>query len=1046
MIRALHCRPALAALLGTASLLAACASNGSLEATRADRLLLGRNAAGDPCTATRTGSDAVLGNPFDFSFAISCRNVSASRSIGFIRSTPDPKSVARIEETLSCGAPSMIQLEGVGEAEARRCFDRTIGEQTVAVRFKRGDRTIIGTAVPSVLGPFEDGLRQMAGSINREDAERATEPTIQMASLAPAPDSGTQAGASGELDPRVALREGISLNHRGLHSEASRLLNDALSRVTASAPAAVRAELYLEAALADSNIRFRDAAASHFARAGALIDAGAGADNPLLIRKRDTYRALDLLNRRQFRSALTALDRLRLAPVRADQPLQNVAVVRALNQRASGGRDTSNAVAGPDIEAQTQLLLDAQANWARSIALRAQGDIPAAERALTEAEASFEPLRVGPADKAQILWMKVRIDRQRGRLAADRKDWAAANRFFDNALQVLNQSASENAWTGKEPAITDVKLERAGILAQSGAAPDIVRREYASAINDMEASTAAGSIASGGMDRYLDLLVAEAKSGPREDTYELFFRALQAVGEPAVARQLNKLQTVVSADPALGAKFRDRADLERELTGLRYKIDAAADAQTRTALETERQGVEARLQAVANELSADRRASSIDDRPATVEEIRAALRPGEIYMKVTELGPRAFGTVIGKEQTFIYAIERSSAELAGLASLVRGSIDGRLKSERKLVPFEVQASNGLFNLISGPAREAVLASKAVVIEPSGPLERLPAGVLVTDSASVERYRTRRRSRDSAQQFDYSDLSFLASKAELSTAVSPRSFLVARSLPPSAAGKPFIGFAEHSPSSGDRLPVSGEVQVGNACSASAATLRDYLVQAKPISREEVNIASAALGVPGAPMMAGQEFTDEAVQARDDLDDFQVLHFATHGLEEGVWGCAKSPPALITSIQDANSDGLLSFDEIAGMRLDANLVVLSACETASGVKNQALARQSGQEEAGSTLEGLVRAFLTANSRAVLATYWEVSAEEESNDLVRTFYSTARQSNIGASLQAAQRQLMTTPEFSHPFYWGAYFVVGDSSKMVLSPKAGTAQTAMR
>ena len=143
-------------------------------------------------------------------------------------------------------------------------------------------------------------------------------------------------------------------------------------------------------------------------------------------------------------------------------------------------------------------------------------------------------------------------------------------------------------------------------------------------------------------------------------------------------------------------------------------------------------------------------------------------------------------------------------------------------------------------------------------------------------------------------------------------------------------------------------------------------------------------------------------DEAVQGRDDLDQYQVLHFATPGLEEGVWGCAKSPPALITSIQDENSDGLLSFDEIAKLRLDANLVVLSACETASGVKDEALARQSGQEEAGSTLEGLVRAFLTANARAVLATYWQVSADEETNELVRTLYTSARQQTIGASLQ--------------------------------------------
>ena len=1044
MMTAHAMKPALLALLGTASLLSACANKAG-EVGRMDRLALGRNAAGDPCSANRTVKDSTLTGAFDFSYAIACRNVSASRSIGFLRSTPDPQTVARIEETLTCGASTRTRLSGVGAADVRRCLDTSVGEEVVAVRFQRGDRTVIGTAVPSILGPFEDGLAQLAGKMAMGASDRTTQPTIQIAALA-APPAAAPTRGSGEFDPAIALQEGISLNHRGLHSEASRLLNDALSRVMQGVPAATRAELYLEAGLADSNIRFRDSAAQHFARADALIDDGNGADSALLIRKRDTYRALDLLNRRQFRNALTALERLLLAPAQADQPLQNIAVIRALNQGSAGERDASNALAAGDVELQTQLLLDAQANWARSIALRTLGDAAGAERALAAAEMSFEPLSLGRADQAQILWLKARIERQRGRLAASKGDWAMATGAFDRAVAALEQSAVENEWTGKEPAIADVKLERASILAQQGGQPEIVRREFAAAVDTMVASSSAGSIGASGLDRYLDLLIQEADANPREDTYELFFRALQAVGEPAVARQLNKLQTVVTADPELGAKFRDRADLEREITRLRYQIDAAADGSARTALEARRADAQTKLQAIENALSSDRRASSIDDRAATIAEIRSALRPGESYLKITEVGRRAFALVVGKDRSFIYAIEAPSEALNTLASLVRNSIDGKLETERKLVPFEVQASHGLFTLISGTAREAILASSALVVEPSGPLERLPAGVLVTDAASVERYKSRSRSRDADQLFNYSDISFLASKAELSTAVSPRSFLVARALPPSSAPRPFIGFAEHSPASGDRLPAGGNVRVGNACSAKVATIRDYLVQAKPISRDEVKLASTALGFPDAPLIAGQAFTDQAVEARDDLDQYQILHFATHGLEEGVWGCTKSPPALITSIEDANSDGLLSFDEIARLRLDANLVVLSACETASGVKDEALARQSGQEEAGSTLEGLVRAFLTANARAVLATYWQVSADEETNELVRTLYASARQQTIGASLQTAQRRLMTTPEFSHPFYWGAYFVVGDSSKMMLSPNGGTMRTASR
>ena len=129
---------------------------------------------------------------------------------------------------------------------------------------------------------------------------------------------------------------------------------------------------------------------------------------------------------------------------------------------------------------------------------------------------------------------------------------------------------------------------------------------------------------------------------------------------------------------------------------------------------------------------------------------------------------------------------------------------------------------------------------------------------------------------------------------------------------------------------------------------------------------------------------------------------------------------------------------AFRRSPGLRLDANLVVLSACDTASGISGEAVARLAGQEEAGSTLQGLVRAFLTANARAVLATYWQVSAEKDNQEFIRTFYQSVRSKPIGAALQDAQRDLMTRPAYSHPFYWAPYFVVGDSTKTVLSAAA--------
>jgi CHAT domain-containing protein len=130
----------------------------------------------------------------------------------------------------------------------------------------------------------------------------------------------------------------------------------------------------------------------------------------------------------------------------------------------------------------------------------------------------------------------------------------------------------------------------------------------------------------------------------------------------------------------------------------------------------------------------------------------------------------------------------------------------------------------------------------------------------------------------------------------------------------------------------------------------------------------------------------------------------------------------------------SDGLLSFDEVAKLELDANLVVLSACDTAAGTSTQT-ALKAGLENASPALDGLVRSFLAARARAVMATFWAVPDSQETQNLMQTFYATGRTAPMGNSLKVAQNQLLDTRRYSHPYYWGAFFLVGDGSKTMLT-----------
>ena len=1028
-----------AAIASLAALLAGCTS--APRPARLDSFTLGRNSAGEACVASRNWNDPAAPDAFARSYRMTCQNVAASRPLGALHAVKrTPASLAMLDVTLDCGEPTATMIEGI-PGTARRCHDKSLDLDTIRLDVARGETLFSGDATPSLIAQLEEGLAIIAGlRAASADVTRTVAATLDTEALPTARVSSPVAAAAPgntpvdiPLDAVSALDQGISLNHKGLYVAASRVLNDALSRLAPDAAPAVRAEILIEAGLADSNIRFPEEAQKHFADAEAIFTASPAALTPFLARKRDTYRSLDALNRHAFPEALALIDRITRAPVPPDQPLRDPATLRLLNQPRSAGGGASSTLAVPNAGDLAQVVLDAEANYARSMALFSMGEEARSSVALDAAVADYRPLANERIDQSQLLWLGARIDRQRGRLLARDGRYGDALGYFDHAIDAMRRGALANAGTGNEPAIAEANLERASVYARSGASRDAVRRNFATAVDDLLASGSTSLGASIGMEDYLDLLVADAAGTSQADTYERFFRAVQASGEPAVARQLSQLQTVVTADPTIGALVRERADLEREITRLRYAITGRVTGEKlpNTDLQQARDAAEQRLLVVDDKLASDARYRTVDEKPATLAELRASLVPGEAFLKLTSLNRRIYGLYVTEDRTFIYQIAGSDAAtkaVEALAVRVRGSIDGDL-SVGKLVPFDEAAGYALFRLIGGPASGDLASAQFVVVDPAGPLERLPLGVLVTSY-----------DRDAVHEvFDFSRTSFLARTATISTALSPRSFLITRALPGSRAPKSFLGLGEHAqPILAQGTAAARKVNVGFACSVAYGRLALLSRSFKPISKRELGIAATALGDRGAPMIVDASFSDTGLMARDDLSQYEVLHFATHGLEEGVWGCAKSPPALVTSFGNASSDGLLSFSEIAQLRLDANLVVLSACDTASGVQDQALARASGQEDSGATLEGLVRAFLTANARAVLATYWQVSAEQESDEFVRTFYERARTGTMGDALLAAQRDLIAQPAYSHPFYWAPYFLVGDSSKPMLTPNA--------
>ena len=1025
-----------------------------------DSFIAGRDANGEPCMATRGWNDPAAAGPFDRAYAITCRGVAANRRQGSAYAFPAAPPAA---DPALCSAPVQQTMTGIGVVETRNCFDRALGAPVVTVRFRLGSRHFAGSAVATALGPLEGALRVLASRaappVSRDVTIAAS---LDAAKIAATPVVAAETGDTGRsdrLDAAAALQAGITLNYRGLYIEASRLLNDAISRLPASTPALTRAELSLEAGLSDSNISQFDAADAHFSRAETLLKGASDIDRAAFLQSKSaTYRGLDLINRRDWPAAIAALS----DTAQAQQPLTDPAVLGALNQPVATGAAASLSAA--DSKQLQRLLVEAQRNWARSVAHLALGDTGRSRAALQETLPYVAQLQRNVSPDA-VAALKSRIQRQFGRIAARDGRIGDAVDHFDCAVAALQGSRPPAGKTclldsgatiraadtgiAAGPLLAETQLERASLLARApGIADEVVLRDYDQAVDSLIRSGAAGGIIQPSLEAYLDLLSRLHAKAPSADLEQRFFRAVQAVGEPAIARQVAQLQTIVTASGNLGAKARDRSEIERQIIRLRYEISAAdpANAVLRSALDAERAKAETALLAANAALAADPRFRAVDDQPASVDDLKAALRPQEYFLKVTRLRSRAYAMVIGGERSYIYALGVPAADVDRIARRVRASIRN---DSGRLPFFDVAASYALFRLIAGPAAATLAKAKAIVVDPSGPLENLPAGVLVTSLDSVKRYAATRVSRPN----DYSAVAFLGAAAELSNALSPRSFLITRKLPASTAPQPFIGFGENAPARLSQVPASARVSFGTGCDIGYAELAEVMNANKPVSAHELTVAATALGYPGAPEVTRGDFSDVAMMrasASGAYRQFQILHFATHGVPETQAGqCTRIPPSLVTTLAppgaagSAQSDGLLSLPEVAALDLDANLVVLSACETASGVSGVG-GRLAGQDESAATLDGLVRAFITANARAVIATYWQVPASPQTEAMIGEFYRAGRTATIGAALRDAQRGVIAQPAISHPYFWGAYFLVGDGSKSMLSGTAPPAQTA--
>lgn len=152
---------------------------------------------------------------------------------------------------------------------------------------------------------------------------------------------------------------------------------------------------------------------------------------------------------------------------------------------------------------------------------------------------------------------------------------------------------------------------------------------------------------------------------------------------------------------------------------------------------------------------------------------------------------------------------------------------------------------------------------------------------------------------------------------------------------------------------------------------------------------------------------------------ELQQYRVLHFATHGLIYGTYPQLYGVVLSLVDRQGNLQDGFLRLNEVYNMKLSADLVVLSACQTALG-----------KDIKGEGLVGLARGFMYAGAARVVASLWKVD-DRATAELMKYFYEGLlgqRKLRPAAALQAAQAQMQRQPRWGSPYFWAGFVLQGE------------------
>jgi CHAT domain-containing protein len=967
--------------------------------------------AGVLCTAQSLGVDPLLTSMFDRGYALVCRDAATQvGALWALRSAAGAAAPAVLAARGggACQPAGQVTLDGLALARAQ-CSGGADGVPRLVLSVERGGVLHVAEGLVS----YETALVLGLQSLVRDRPMKGEVVATTTGLSDPTALARVQAGV---LDPEAALVEGYLRNNAGSFAEAAAFFEVLIERSRSGDSGFARTAEYLaNQGLQQSNLGNRAVALELFARAARAPDA----IEPVQQRRLRNFRAIDALNNGQAEAALAIL----AAPVSAAsegglQPEMLAAgtIERPVAQRLNTDAGRLARLAGDEqrlTEAERVRILDAQALYLTGVAERMRGRRGAARAALTGAIEGINAIRGGRV--RSLGWLNAASFTELAYLSEADGDRAAARGQFEEAARLLQVEYPGSA------TLLAARARLAGFLLRQGDEAG-GRALFAEVVKAAPMTPGGDQALRPLIGPYFALL---ARRGGAADVAE-FFLAAQTLVRPGVAQTQAVLARELSggSDEA-AALFREVTTVSREVVQADSEIsrltalsEISPDERAELArLNDERAALAARQTQLLDRLSAYPRYRVVAPETLGLAELQAVLKPGEAYYKLVLVGEQPYALLLGADSAQVKAIAATRTDLERMVARLRDSIvrieDGRTAT----YPFEARTARELYGLMFAGLEEAVAGTRHLIFEPDGPLLQLPPNLLIMDDHGLAAFEARVADIN-ADAYDMRGLSWLGREKMLTTAVSARAFVDLRGIAPSRGTRAYLGLGENA------RPAAMSAIPRDICDWPLATWNS------PVAADELRLAASALQGRGAELLTGAAFSDTALAARSDLNDYRVLHFATHGLVTAPAPQCSARPALLTSFGGAGSDGLLSFAEIFDLRLDADTVILSACDTA-GMATVSATREAGIATGGNfALDGLVRAFVGAGSRTVIASHWPVPDDYDATGrLIAGLF--AGTGSVGEAMRLAAQALMDEADTSHPYYWAAFAIVGDGAR---------------